>query len=126
MIDMQIGTKLVLEPKGNAARDNRGTITGTITKIGRDYFYVSIFGDENAPDNWPLKFNKTTLRYHNPQDGNSSYQIYESMDDYEKHLELVKMVTALRQYFMDFSTQHDYGTIKKVYETMVAGGAITE
>lgn len=126
MVNMEIGTKLILEPKGNAARNNPETIVGTITKIGRDYFYVSIFGDENAPDNWPLKFSKTTMRYHNPQDANSNYQIYESMADYERHLELVRMVTALRQYFMDFSTQHDYMTIKNAYDAMVAGGAIRE
>lgn len=125
MLDIKIGTKLVLEPDGNATRTfGNNPITGTITNIGNKYFYVSVYGDENAPDNWPLKFDKTTFQYRG--ENNARYYIYETMEEYTKRKDTIKMASKLRRYFMDFTTKYDYDTIKKIYDILIQRGAIQE
>lgn len=126
MVDIKIGTKVILEPGGNARRRHVDYMPGTITKVGRTYFYVSVYGDESNPDRNPIRFEKATLKHSDPNDCNTRYNVYESMEQYQEHVDLIKMTKALRQYFTNFTTQYEYSTIKKVYDIMLEDGAIRE
>lgn len=122
-INIEIGTTVWMEPRGNIAKYGRDIRSGTIVKIGRKYFYVKRHPQDSEPA-WE-KFELDTLKNVNADD-NSEYILYPSKEAYEDFAAVRQMRTDVRQYFMTIMPQRrvsDDG-IRAIYKVLHAEGCV--
>lgn len=89
---VKVGQELVMLPQGNYARRSavNGPLKGTVTKIGRKYFYV---GDK--------AFDIETGRYVDRESYNGSYLLFPSMEAYRTAVEAAWEKAQMAKLFDD-------------------------
>ena len=113
---ISVGLPVYLEPTGNAARTrNPELIPGTISKIGRKYFYVTsehhLWGGE-------AKFGRETFICWNG-DGNYGYRIYLKPEWYEWELDRVKKLAEIKNLLSRKGDEIPHGVICKMYDDLM-------
>lgn len=123
VFDIQVGMPVYLEPTGNNRWNPRekGVRKGTVTKIGRAYFYVTL---DNSP--WEAqKFSKETFESF-CRDCNAGWVLYESEKDYwEKELAIAKFC-SMGRVFQYWNSKLSLKAIDQIYKILLDDGVIPE
>lgn len=113
-MDLTVGMQVILRPTGNYARYIKDPIVGTISKIGKKYFYVDTKSHRDK------KFDKVTGKYIN-DDCNSSFVIYFSerayLDDKEKGHLITKITYFFRHSSLEVFSLEQLKEIGKIIES---------
>lgn len=115
--EISVGLPVYLEPTGNATRTrNPELIPGTISKIGRKYFYVtsdrSLWGGK-------AKFDKETFTCWEGDD-NYGYRIYLKPEWYEQELDRIEKLSKMRNMLGRIGDELPYGVVCKMYECLMS------
>lgn len=114
---IQNGMTVALCLGGNIARRTQHQIvTGTITKIGREYFYVA------APKCFHevIKFDLEDFSYCG-RDDNSEYILFESIEEAQKELERTEMLRKIRWNISNLALNDlPYEDVKTIYDILKA------
>lgn len=112
---ISVGLPVYLEPTGNAAYSrNAELIPGTISKIGRKYFYVTserrLWGGE-------AKFDRETFICWDSNE-NYGYKIYLHPEWYEWEQERIKKLAEIKDQLSRMGDDIPYGVICKMHATL--------
>lgn len=116
------GMTVFLQPTGNNLRGWTGEpIQGTITKIGRKYFYVQ---KENIV--WrEYRFDLNTFVY-DDSDSNAGYIVYPDEESFNRAQEYRKMLQRIRTYFGCWTNEPSYACVKKIFDFLVEDGQLQQ
>ena len=127
MTEIQLGQTVYLKPYGNASYypGHKKSVTGTITKIGRQYFYVSLYGTVEKPDERPIKFDKATLECRH-EDCNAGYDLFLTEEDMLKSIEQARMRTKITYFIRNYDGRMSYDVLKQIYDILIDAGLISD
>ena len=113
---ISIGLPVYLEPTGNATRSrNPELIPGTISKIGRKYFYVT---SEQRLWGGDAKFDKETFVCWD-SDYNYGYRIYLKPEWYEWEQDRVKKLAEIKNLLSRMGDEIPHGVICKMHDALM-------
>lgn len=120
------GMEIYLQPTGNASRNWDGVAKkGEVVSVKRKYFYVVIRGvNYCSPE---IKFSLQDFTSEDT-DLNSGWLAYPSLTAFREAREWKRQLMLLRGAWHSYgvSDRLSAGAVKKIYEIMVAEGAISE
>lgn len=120
------GMEIYLQPTGNASRNWDGAAKkGEVVSVKRKYFYVVIRGvNYCSPE---IKFNLQDFTSEDV-DLNSGWLAYPSLDAFHEARERERLLGLIRSAWRSYGVtgRLSVGAVKKIYEVMVAEGAIAE
>lgn len=119
---IEVGTRVVMAPQGNIARDNKSPAQGTVVRLGRTYFYVQKDGSPREE-----KFEKKSFINHH-EDCNSEYILWPSQEAYAAHLQLIQRRSAIERVFrsMWWDRRLSEAAVNKIYELLDCEGCFKE
>lgn len=113
---ISVGLPVYLEPTGNATRSrNPELIPGTISKIGRKYFYVT---SEHRLWGGEAKFDKETFTCWDV-DYNYGYRIYLNPEWYEWERDRVKKLAEIKNLLSRMGDEVPHGVICKMHDVLM-------
>lgn len=127
---ISVGMSVCLEPTGNFTRMYKRPFMGTVTSIGRKYFYVSV---QDSPHWGNVKFDLETFNCH--YDDNAGFILYPSFEAYKAEKTAVVKLREIRDavcYAQNLNRipnhkiapSHD--AIDKIYQILCAEGLLPE
>lgn len=118
---MFVGMPVYMKPEGNLLRGWDGNaVIGTITKIARKYFYVTV-----SQTNREVRFLLDGYSCADPDYLNAGYIVYPSEKAFQMDREYEKMLREVRRYFAaDYlSERHlSYDEVKQVHTLITDKG----
>lgn len=112
---ISVGLTVYLEPTGNATRSKTpDLIPGTISKIGRKYFYVTsqqhLWGGE-------AKFDKETFTCYDTEN-NYGYRIYLKPEWYEQEKDRIEKLAEIKNLLSRAGEDLPCGVVFKIHEVL--------
>lgn len=116
---IEVGAQVFMEPGGNAARrHSEELLVGTVSKIGRKYFYVDVVQSYQT-----LKFERESF-CSQCEDCNSSYTLWPTDESYRENRRIRGLLVEVREVFGSYH-QCKYlsaAAIEAIYEVLTKDG----